>query len=65
MSDTSVQPEYLTRKEAAAYLGVTHDWLQRRAAELYIPAYKFGGHVRYKRSTLDAWAAQQTITPQP
>jgi excisionase family DNA binding protein len=49
---------FLSREEAAAYLGLTvsalaHDVVHGR---LGIPRHKFGLSVRYRRSELDRWA---------
>lgn len=51
---------WLTRAEAAAYLGVNERWM-KRAQEMGWgpPRKKFGRLVRYDRLELDAWASEQ------
>jgi excisionase family DNA binding protein len=51
--------EYMSAQEVAAYFGVSTDWVYERAAAGELPSYKFGGHRRFRRSELDAWAEAQ------
>src|SRR4051812_1852625 len=41
--------QWLTKKEAAEYLGVTIGWVDAKTAEGVLPHYKFGHYVRYLR----------------
>jgi excisionase family DNA binding protein len=52
---------FLSREEAALYLGLTVAALARDVVngKLAIPYHRFGGLSRYRRSELDAWAEQQ------
>ena len=58
-----IQSELLTRKEAAAYLGVTPETLAVwHCTKRYpIPVIKIGRLCKYKRSDLDAFIANRTI----
>ena len=48
--------EYLTTTQAAAYLGMSRQWLEIGRHKGYGPPYiKLGRAVRYKRSALDNW----------
>jgi excisionase family DNA binding protein len=46
---------YLSRREAAVYLGVSVRTLERWTSDLGMPARKVGGRWLYRRSELDAW----------
>ena len=48
---------FITKRELAAYLGVSESWIQRRM-KLGLPFHRepvFGRTVRFKRSEVDAW----------
>lgn len=47
------EDRYLSRKDAAAYLGVGLRTLDRYRAEGYVESTQIGGLVRFKRSWLD------------
>ena len=48
--------EYMTTREAAAYLSVSHQWLEIGRSKSYGPPFaKVGGIVRYKRAEVDRW----------
>jgi excisionase family DNA binding protein len=47
---------YMSAQEVAAYLGVSADWVYEKAAAGELPSYKFGGHRRFRRDELDAYA---------
>ena len=52
--------EYLNTQQVAAYLGVSHQWLEIGRSKGYGPpfikaGYGSGGIVRYKRSEIDRW----------
>jgi hypothetical protein len=56
-----IADRFLNREEASAYLGMTvsalaHDVVHGRYG---IPYHRFGNMVRYRRSELDAWAAER------
>jgi excisionase family DNA binding protein len=50
---------YMSAQEVAAYLGVSTDWAYEKAAAGELPSYKFGGHRRFRRDELAAWAEAQ------
>ena len=54
---------YLTRKEAAKYLGVSEravaDWAARPAGQNPFPERRAGGEPRYKRDEVDAWVERK------
>jgi len=58
-----IEPQYLSAQEVAAYLGVSTDWVYEHAAAGELPSYKFGGHRRFRRDELDAWAEAQRQGP--
>ncbi|MFC9935343.1 helix-turn-helix domain-containing protein [Glutamicibacter sp. NPDC127525] len=56
------EKEFLTRPEAAEYLGIGVQTLanNRRTGPAY---HKMFGAVRYSKTDLDSWARQQRVTP--
>lgn len=54
---------YLTRAEAAKYLGVSEksvgEWSKRAPAENPFPELNAGGEPRYKRTDIDGWAERE------
>lgn len=51
---------YISTVEAAAYLGVSRQFLEQdRTGRRQIPYFKFGAAVRYLRCDLDEWANKQ------
>lgn len=48
----------------AAYLGMTEKGIRRRVQERTIPYYKVGRLLRFRRSELDAWLAEQAVAPE-
>jgi hypothetical protein len=52
---------FLSREEASAYLGLTTSALEHDVVRdhLQIPRYHFNQLVKYRRSELDAWAAER------
>lgn len=56
------EKEFLSRPEAAHYLGIATQTLANRRHDG--PAYhKLFGAVRYAKKDLEAWAGQQRVTP--
>ena len=45
---------YMTIEQVADYLNVKTRWLYERSKSM--PVHRFGRHLRYRRSELDAWA---------
>ncbi|WP_212746927.1 helix-turn-helix domain-containing protein [Sinomonas gamaensis] len=56
----TIEPAYVSRKEAAVYLGVTVRWLANEGRRV-VPAHRFGGQIRYALEELKAWAKQQRV----
>lgn len=50
---------WLTRVEAAEYLGVTFDWVRAAMADGRLPYYKFNRLVRFRQEDLDNYIAAQ------
>jgi excisionase family DNA binding protein len=54
---------YLSRKEAAKYLGVSErsisEWVARPAGQNPFPEQRAGGEPRYKRTDIDEWAERE------
>jgi excisionase family DNA binding protein len=55
-------PELLTRREAAAYLGISEQTLAiwKCSARYDLPVIKVGRLVKYRRSELDAFLSRHT-----
>lgn len=56
------QTEYITEREAAAYLNVSMSYLQHKRCEGFLktkrqgpPYYKIGKSIRYKKNELEEW----------
>lgn len=60
MSAPPITPQYLSRRDAAAYLGMSAKWLGQTGKSI-VPYHKFGGSAMYKVSDLDNWARQQRV----
>jgi excisionase family DNA binding protein len=56
-------PQWVSTKEAAAYLGVNLRTLYRFIDEGELPAYKFGRVIRLLRSDLDVFIERARIAP--
>lgn len=55
--------EVLTSEEAAAFLGVTTNWLYQQTNRKQIPHYKNGGkRTYYKRSELESWMCRGRVS---
>lgn len=52
----------LSVKEAAAYLGMSRDWIYERLKAL-VPHVKIGGALKFHREDLDRYIASQTVAP--
>jgi excisionase family DNA binding protein len=55
--------EILDARDAAEYLKINEQTVRRLARDSEIPAFKVGGSWRFKRSSLDRWAASQESRP--
>lgn len=52
----------LSVKEAAAYLGMSRDWVYENLKKL-IPHVKIGGALRFRKEDVDRYIASRTIVP--
>ena len=52
----------LSVKEAAAYLGMSKDWVYENLKRL-IPHVKIGGALRFRKEDIDRYIASQTVAP--
>lgn len=53
----------LTKEEAALYLGVTENWIEKACQRHQIPYRKIGGHRRFFLDDLEKW--QETVPKIP
>lgn len=54
--------EVMNIRQASAYLGVSPDTLYKYVSEERIPAFKLGNRWRFKKSKLDEWMEEQSMT---
>ncbi len=54
-----IEDRLLTAAEAARYLGYAEGTIRNKAAAGEIPTVKLGTALRFRRSELDAWIAEQ------
>jgi excisionase family DNA binding protein len=52
----------LSVKEAAAYLGMSKDWVYENLKKL-IPHVKIGGAIRFRKEDIDRHIASRTVAP--
>lgn len=57
-----VSSPLLSVKEAAAYLGMSRDWVYENLKKL-IPHVKIGGALRFRKEDIDRYIASQTVAP--
>lgn len=51
----------MTRKQVAAYLGVSEKWLAQSGRSIGPQFYKFGSQCRYLFADVKNWAGQQRV----
>ncbi len=57
---STVEPEFMDTRAAGVLLGLSHRTLEGYRVSGGGPAFhRFGNRVRYRRSDLDAWAAER------
>jgi excisionase family DNA binding protein len=61
-SEVGVESPLLSVAEAAAYLGMSKDWVYERL-KTFIPHVKIGGALKFRREDLDRYIAAQTVFP--
>jgi excisionase family DNA binding protein len=60
--------EVMNIRQASQYLGVSPDTLYKYVSEEKIPAFKLGNRWKFKKSILDSWMEDKSLTsgaPQP
>jgi excisionase family DNA binding protein len=60
--ETGVCSPLFSVAEAAAYLGMSKDWVYERLKTL-IPHVKIGGTLKFRNEDLDRYIAMQTVSP--
>lgn len=50
-------------QELAIDLGVKPDWIYKKTADRSIPFIKVGRFIKFKKSEIDAWLAEQSVRP--
>lgn len=55
--------DWITVREACAYLGVINRTLYRFIDKLGLPAYQIGRVIRLRQHEVDAWLAERRIAP--
>jgi excisionase family DNA binding protein len=64
----SGQLPFLTAADVAQLLGVAKSFVYRRTSQGHgdpIPCYRFGGHLRFLRPEVEAWAEQHRKSAEP
>ena len=54
--------EVMNIRQASQYLGVSPDTLYRYVSEEKIPAFKLGNRWKFKKSLLDTWMENQSLS---
>jgi len=60
--EARIESPLLSVPEAAAYLGMSKDWVYERLKTL-IPHVKIGGALRFRKEDVDRYIASQTVAP--
>ncbi len=60
--EARMESPLLSVPEAAAYLGMSKDWVYERLKKL-IPHVKIGGSLRFREEDVDRYIASQTVAP--
>jgi len=61
-SEAGARSPLLSVADAAAYLGMSKDWVYERLKSL-VPHVKIGGSLKFRREDLDRYIASQTVAP--
>ena len=59
---TSEIREVMDIRQAADYLGISPDTLYKYASESFIPAFKLGNRWKFKKSILDSWMEDRSLS---
>ncbi len=54
--------EVMNIRQASQYLGVSPDTLYKYVSEEKIPAFKLGNRWKFKKSILDSWMEDKSLT---
>ena len=54
--------EVMNIRQASQYLGVSPDTLYKYVSEEKIPAFKLGNRWKFKKSILDAWMENKSLS---
>jgi len=54
--------EVMNIRQASQYLGVSPDTLYKYVSEEKIPAFKLGNRWKFKKSLLDTWMENQSLS---
>ena len=54
--------EVMNIRQASRYLGVSPDTLYKYVSEEKIPAFKLGNRWKFKKSILDSWMENKSLT---
>ena len=54
--------EVMNIRQASQYLGVSPDTLYKHVSEEKIPAFKLGNRWKFKKSLLDRWMENQSLS---
>lgn len=66
MPQMEMQGRFLSASEVADWLGVAPKWVYRHAGPDSpdgIPHYRVGGHLRFRRSEIEAWLESRRREP--
>ncbi len=54
--------EVMNIRQASQYLGISPDTLYKYVSEETIPAFKLGNRWKFKKSILDSWMENQSLS---
>ena len=56
--------DWMSVDEVAVYLGKSSHWVYQNRVKLQLPFTSVGGTVRFKKSQVDGWLEQKSLTNQ-
>jgi excisionase family DNA binding protein len=57
--------EVMNIRQASQYLGVSADTLYKYVNEEKIPAFKLGNRWRFKKTKIDQWMEEKSVSTEP
>ena len=57
--------EVMNVRQASQYLGISADTLYKYVSEEIIPAFKLGNRWKFKKSVLDSWMEERSLSSEP